>query len=61
MSDENTPEIPATFRDDLSRIINHHSIDAKLNVPDFILASFIENVLVDFNFANSATRRWEGK
>ena len=58
MSEENTPEAQNTFQEDLQRILNYHSMDAKLGVPDFILASYIENILVDFDHANQATRRW---
>lgn len=58
MSEENTPEVPATFLEDLRKVINYHSVDAQLNTPDYILASFVNNVLTDLNFVNQARQRW---
>lgn len=51
---------PPTFREELSRLINKHSLENSSDTPDFILASFIENVLVDWNHSVRARDTWKG-
>lgn len=50
-----------TFRQELQRLVNKHSIDSKLGVPDFIIAGEVDNHLTNLSHMMSATRAWEGK
>ena len=47
-----------TFVQDLSALINSYSLENGSNTPDFILASFLENVLTDWNHATRARTEW---
>ena len=40
-----------TFLEELKQLINKHSLENGSDTPDYILASFLENVLVDWNHA----------
>jgi len=40
-----------SFQSELEELIRQHSIDGKLNTPDFILASFLNNCLIAFSDA----------
>ena len=56
------PAQPAlTFRQELQNLLNKHSIDSKLGVPDFIIATEVDNHLTDLAHMMSATRSWEGQ
>ena len=46
------------FEQELRELINKYSVDTMSNTPDFILASFLNNVLVDWNHAVNARDRW---
>jgi hypothetical protein len=46
------------FREDLRALLNKYSVESKSATPDFILASFVENVLVDFEHATRARDKW---
>lgn len=46
------------FARDLARVLNIHSIDAKVGLPDFILASFLEKMLHDLGAHNDLFREW---
>lgn len=43
---------PATFRDDLARTINRWSMENGSDTPDFILADFLQDVLLAFDGAH---------
>lgn len=48
------------FQRELQALINKHSLENGSNTPDFILASLLENLLVDWNHATRARDRWFG-
>lgn len=48
------------FVDDLSMLLNKHSVDALLGKPDFVLAAQLSNVLVAEYSAALDTARWKG-
>jgi hypothetical protein len=47
------------FKVGLAEVINYHSIDNLLNVPDFILAEFLNNIIAALVAMNEAKRKWE--
>lgn len=49
----------ASFEEELSALINKHSLEGGSDTPDFILASFLKNVLIDWNHAAKARDRWK--
>lgn len=49
-----------TFLQELAKLINKHSLENGSDTPDFILASFLESVLVDWNHATRTRDRWKG-
>jgi len=49
-----------TFVNELRALINKYSLESGSNTPDYILASFLENVLVDWNHATLARDRHNG-
>lgn len=49
---------PTEFQRELQSLINKHSLENGSDTPDFILASFLENVLVDWNHATRTRDRW---
>lgn len=55
------PAQPApTLRQDLQHVLNKHSVDARLGVADFILASEVDNHLTNLAHMLSAKRKYEG-
>lgn len=48
------------FEKDLQHIINIHSIDNDLNIPDFILAEYLVGVIEAKKLADNKTRVWHG-
>lgn len=46
------------FREALQNLINKYSLEGTSKTPDFILASFLENVLMDWNHALVARDKW---
>ena len=42
------------FREDLTRLLNKHSMEARSNTPDYILAKFIMGSLMAFDGATLA-------
>lgn len=50
---------PPSFQQELQELINKHSIDARTDIPDFILASFLTNVVVDLEHMNNTKKAWE--
>lgn len=49
------------FRKDLECLINRHSKEIGSDTPDFILAEYLENCLVNFDTIVSARERWYGR
>lgn len=43
--------MPSFFQQDLEKLINRHGLDADLNTPDFILASYLNDCLYVFETA----------
>jgi hypothetical protein len=48
------------FADDLRALLNRHSVENRSDTPDFILAAFLQNVLIDYEHAVRARDRWWG-
>lgn len=46
---------------DIAHVLNRHSIDNELNIPDFILAEYVFRNLMDLKGALNKTQSWEGK
>jgi len=49
-----------TFLDELRALLNRHSVENRSDTPDFILAHFLQNVLIDWEHAVRARDRWWG-
>lgn len=49
---------PPTFKDELTRLLNYHSIDARVGMPDFLLADHLVNVVVSLEQVNKRHREW---
>lgn len=47
-----------TFRDELTSLINYHSLENGSDTPDFILADYLVSCLGAFDIANSARQQW---
>lgn len=50
-----------SFKEDLEDLINRHSIENDSNTPDFILANYLNNCLINFADAVNARDCWYGK
>lgn len=46
-----------SFTEDLEHLINKHSIENDSDTPDYILARFLSNVLIEWNHANYARKQ----
>ena len=54
------PSQPApTFRQELQHLLNKHSIDAQVEVPDFILARHIDNDMKSLILLRDSVRRFK--
>ena len=49
-----------SFRDDLQKLINQHSMENISNTPDFILAEYLAACLEAFDKAVIARDKWYG-
>jgi hypothetical protein len=59
-TNRNKPEeAPPSFLQELTSLINKHSLEGMSDTPDFILASFLQNVLTDWNHATRARDAWK--
>ena len=47
-----------TFGQELTQLINKHSLENQSNIPDFILAKFMANCLDAFNLAMKERNDW---
>lgn len=48
------------FREELTSVINSHSMENGCNTPDFILAEYLANCLNAFDTAVRAREKWYG-
>jgi len=46
------------FRNDLEQLINRHSLENGSDTPDYILAAYLTNCLVNFEEALKARSAW---
>ena len=51
-------EVPAVIKDEFSSIINRHSIDNALNMPDFIIAEYLVSCLQSLAFTLKKNADW---
>lgn len=51
-------EVEGTFQDDLMHLLNRHSIDAQVGVPDFILAHYIVQTIANLSGLQYSNRKW---
>lgn len=58
---EQMADTPPTFVEDLARLINKHSLENMSDTPDFILAAYLQNCLVDYAHSVKARDRWYGE
>lgn len=49
------------FKKDLQQLINKHSLEKYSNTPDFILANYLVECLMAFNYASSTREYWYRK
>lgn len=50
-----------TFEQELSRLINRHSVENYSGTPDYILAQFLEGVLKQFELTIATRAKWRGE
>lgn len=50
-----------SFEQELSELINKHSLEGNSNTPDFILAEYMSKCLENFNTTSVARERWYGQ
>lgn len=50
-----------TFKEELEKLINKHSIEAGSNTPDFVLAQYMNDCLKSFEEAINARETWYGR
>lgn len=60
MSNDNGEGAP-TFRNELSGLINRHSMENGSDTPDFILAEFLNSCLQAFDEGVRHRERWSGR
>lgn len=49
-----------TFNQELRKLVNKHNVDARMDMPDFVIALLIENFLDGVRNANQASNKWKG-
>jgi len=52
------PEKTTPFMNELQELINKHSMENGSHTPDFIIAHFLQNALLDYNQAVRARDKW---
>lgn len=50
----------ATFKDELTNLINRYSMENDSNTPDFVISEYLMNCLTDFNRALNIRDNWNG-
>lgn len=62
MADKDLPDVEAienkSLEQDLTELLNRHSIENRSNTPDFILASFLIECLVAWTRTTRLRERW---
>lgn len=53
-------ETEKKFKEELTELINKHSLENKSNTPDYILAEYLINCLDTFNKATNARSKFYG-
>jgi len=53
--------ISKEFTKELEELLNRHSIDSEANIPDFILAETLTEVVQTLTDANNKRERWYGR
>ena len=48
------------FKHDLTKLINVYSLEAGSNTPDFIIAEYLTNALLEFDYAMRSRDNWYG-
>ena len=49
------------FQEELETLLNKHSMENASDTPDFLLARFLEDVLVAYNSAMYEREHWHGR
>ena len=49
---------PPAFKDELQHILNKHGMDNRVGIPDFMLAEFITQMLVNWERMKKQYDRW---
>lgn len=50
-----------SFEEELTKLINRHSIENQSDTPDFILAQYVRNCLHAYNVAVLRRDKWYGE
>lgn len=60
---ENNPHAlkNGSFQNDLTMLINKHSLEQDSNTPDFILAEYLSYCLKSFDIINQKREEWYGR
>lgn len=64
MNDTKQPsgeKVVSEFEKELRALINKHSMENRSDTPDFILASYVESCLVNFDVAVLRRDQWYGR
>ena len=48
------------FKHDLAKLINFHSLESVSNTPDFIIAEYLTNTLLEFDKLMQSRDNWYG-
>ena len=48
------------FREELTNVLNKHSMENGSNTPDFILADYLKRCLAAFDIATQERQKWYG-
>ena len=54
-------ETKEEFRKELEKLINCHSIENGSNTPDFILAEYLVDCLMNYEKIHNANEEWYGR
>lgn len=57
---QQTTEKQTAFQKELEQLLNQHSVENQSDTPDFILASYLNDVLKAWNDATKARQKWWG-
>lgn len=51
----------ACFRSELTKLINHCSLENESNTPDYILAEYLDGCLINFGRIQNLNEQWHGR